>query len=260
MKCIDEVIKKIQAQASRYDDDYMIAHLELTKKLCEICKDAGEVWYLDKIAQTFCEILETQQEIIQDLKMEIDLLETREAQMTTVGTRSNYLPALQSTVVAEKKEPEVPFELPEGGVFKNSNQVKEAFVAYLKGIIKNGKPLSHTTVYDYSSRINMLFTYFKRERKAGKLEGKLQIEAGNIIDNGSYLSVYNNLELFEAYVKVKEEEIKQREVERRPFSAEELELCPLLNRKNLRNSIAALAKFAEFKARIAEIVKSRGEM
>lgn len=260
MKCIDETIKKIQSQESRYDESYMIAHLELAKKLCEISKRADTSSYVDKIAQTFCEILETQQDIINDLKIDIVQLETREAQMTTVGTRSNYLPALQSTVVAEKKEPEVPFELPEGGVFKNSNQVKEAFVAYLKGIIKNGKPLSHTTVYDYSSRINMLFTYFERERKAGKLEGRLQAEEGMFIKNASYLNVYNNLELFDAYVKVKEEEIKQREVERRPFSAEELELCPLLNRKNLRNSIAALAKFAEFKARIAEIVKSRGEM
>lgn len=260
MKYIDEVIEKIQANVSRYDESFAVANLELANKLCEICKDAEDLRYLDKIVQTFCEVLETQQEIIQDLKMEIDLLETREAQMTTVGTRSNYLPALQSTVVAEKKEPEVPFELPEGGVFKNSNQVKEAFVAYLKGIIKNGKPLSHTTVYDYSSRINMLFTYFERERKAGKLEGKLQIEAGKIIDNGSYLSVYNNFELFEAYVKVKEEEIKQRGAEERPFSAEELELCPLLNPKNLRNSIAALAKFGEFKGKVDEIVKARGEM
>ena len=259
MKYIDEVIEKIQANVSRYDESFAVANLELANKLCEICKDAEDLRYLDKIVQTFCEVLETQQEIIQDLKMEIDLLETREAQMTTVGTRSNYLPVLQSTVVAEKKEPEVPFELPEGGVFKNSNQVKEAFVAYLKGVIKNGKPLSHTTVYDYSSRINMLFTYFKRERKAGKLEGKLPIEAGKIIDNGSYLSVYNNLELFESYVREKEREIKEREAEKRPFSAEELELCPLLNRKNLRNSIASLAKFREFKDKVEGIVNaSRG--
>ena len=72
--------------------------------------------------------------------------------------------------------------------------------------------------------------------------------------------MYNNFELFEAYVKVKEEEIKQRGAEERPFSAEELELCPLLNPKNLRNSIAALAKFGEFKGKVDEIVKARGEM
>ena len=59
---------------------------------------------------------------------------------------------------------------------------------------------------------------------------------------------------------MKEEEIKQRDAEERPFSAEELKMCPLLNPKNLRNSIAALAKFGEFKVRVAEIVKSRGEM
>jgi hypothetical protein len=255
MKCIDEVIKKMQANVSRYDESFAIANLELANKLCEICKDAEDLCYLDKIVQTFCEVLETQQEIIRDLKMEIDRLEMRDAQLATVGMRTNYLPALQSAVVAEKKETEVPFELPEGGVFKNSNQVKEAFIAYLKGIIKNGNPLSHTTVYDYSSRINMIFTYFKREREAGN-----QVEEGMFKENESYLKVYNNLEFFEAYVREKEREIKQREAGKRPFSAEELEVCRLRNPKNLRNSIAALAKFREFKGKVDEIVKARGEM
>ena len=257
MKYIEEVIKKIQANVSRYDESFAVANLELANKLCEICKDAEDLCYLDKIVQTFCEVLETQQEIIRDLKMEIDSQEMSDAQFTTVGMRSNYLPAMQNATVAEKKEPEVPFELPEGGVFKNSNQVKEAFIAYLKGIIKNGNPLSHTTVYDYSSRINMLFTYFEREREAGKLEGEIQIEAGKIIDNGSYLSVYNNLELFKAYVREKEREIKQREAEKRPFSAEELAFNPLNSYKNLRNSYASLRKFGEFKDKVDEIVKSR---
>ena len=260
MKCIDEVIKKIQANVSRYDESFAIANLELANKLCEICKAAEDLCYLDKIVQTFCEVLETQQEIIRDLKMEIDRQEMSDAQLATVGMRSNYIPTLQSAVVAEKKETEVPYELPEGGVFKNSNQVKKAFESYLKGIIKNGHPLSHATVYDYSSRINMLFTYFDKERKAGKLEGEIQIEAGKIIDNGSYLSVYNNLELFEAYVREKEREIKEREAEKRPFSAEELALNPLNSYKNLRNSYASLRKFGEFKDKVDNIVKARGEM
>ena len=124
------MIKIIQANVSRYDESFAIANLELAKKLCEICKDAEDLRYLDKIVQTFCEVLETQQEIIRDLKMEIDSQEMSAAQLTTVGMRSNYLPAMQNATVAEKKEPEVSFELLEGGVFENSNQVKKAFVAY----------------------------------------------------------------------------------------------------------------------------------
>ena len=255
MKCIEEMIAKIRSQASRYDESYMIANLELVKKLCEISKEADTSFYVDKIAQTFCEILETQQDIINDLKIDVAQSETREAQMATVGTSSNYLPALQSAVVAEKKEPEVPFELPEGGVFKNSNQVKVAFIAYLKGIIKNDKPLSHTTVYDYSSRINMLFTYFEREREAGKLKGRLQAEEGMFIKNASYLNVYNNFQFFEAYVREKEREIKERQEERRPFSAEEIALNPLNSYKNLRNSCASLRKFGEFKNLVEKNVK-----
>ena len=248
MKCIDEVIKKMQAKALGDDGDYMIMLLALADKLCEISKEANAVLYLDKIAQTFCEVLEKQQDIIVGLKAGTNSVNSG------AGVQSNDLPGLQTAVGEEKKETEVSFELPEGGVFKNSNQVKEAFIAYLKGIIKNGNPLSHTTVYDYSSRINMIFTYCKREREAGN-----QVEEGIFKENESYLKVYNNLEFFEAYVREKEREIKEREAGKRPFSAEELEVCRLRNPKNLRNSIAALAKFREFKGKVDEIVKARGE-
>ena len=183
MKCIDEVIKKMQAKALGDDGDYMIMLLALADKLCEISKEANAVLYLDKIAQTFCEVLEKQQDIIVGLKAGTNSVNSG------AGVQSNDLPGLQTAVGEEKKETEVPFKLPEGGVFKNSNQVKEAFIAYLKGIIKNGNPLSHTTVYDYSSRINMIFTYFKREREAGN-----QVEEGMLKKNESYLKVYNNLE------------------------------------------------------------------
>ena len=261
MKCIDEMIKRIQDNASIYDDDYMIAHLELADKLCEICKDADAVWYLDKIAQTFCEILEKQQEVIEDLKCEIDSSNTGTGWrvMAPAEAQSNYLSATRNVAIAEKKEPVAIFDLPEGGKFESSSQVKEAFVAYLKSIRKNGKPLSHTTVYDYSSRINMLFTHFEREWKAGKLAGRLQIEEGKFIKDETYLNVYNNLELLEAFVIVKEKEIEIREREGRPLTAEEME-SPLNIYKNLRNSIAALTKFAEFKDKVDKIVKARGEM
>ena len=249
MKCIDEVIKKMQAKALGDDGDYMIMLLALADKLCEISKEANAVLYLDKIAQTFCEVLEKQQDIIVGLKAGTNSVNSG------AGVQSNDLPGLQTAVGEEKKETEVSFELPEGGVFKNSNQVKEAFIAYLKGIIKNGNPLSHTTVYDYSSRINMIFTYCKREREAGN-----QVEEGIFKENESYLKVYNNLEFFEAYVREKEREIKEREAGKRPFSAEELEVCRLRNPKNLRNSIAALVKFRKFKGKVDEIVKARGEM
>jgi hypothetical protein len=253
MKCIDEVIKKIQANVSRYDESYIIANLELAIKLCEICKDAEDLCYLDKIVQTFCEVLETQQEIIRDLKMEIDRQEMSDAQFATVGMRSNYIPTLQSAVVAEKKETEVPFELPEGGVFKNSNQVKAAFIAYLKKIRKNGKPLSETTVYDYSSRIKSLWVYFEKEWKSGMLEGKVQICEEKLKQGETYLNVYNNLELLEKFIEYKGNEIKEREAKGRPFSSEELAQSPLNSYKNVNNCSAALAKFRAFQEIVARL-------
>jgi hypothetical protein len=253
MKCIDEVIKKMQANVSRYDESFAIANLELANKLCEICKDAEDLCYLDKIVQTFCEVLETQQEIIRDLKMEIDRLEMRDAQLATVGMRTNYLPALQSAVVAEKKETEVPFELPEGGEFKDSNQMKKAFVGYLKKIRKNEKPLSETTVYDYSSRIKSLWVYFEKEWKSGMLEGKVQICEEKLKQGETYLNVYNNLELLEKFIEYKGNEIKEREAKGRPFSSEELAQSPLNSYKNVNNCSAALAKFRAFQEMVARL-------
>ena len=72
--------------------------------------------------------------------------------------------------------------------------------------------------------------------------------------------MYNNLEFFEAYVREKEREIKKRQEEKRPFSAEEIAFNPLNSYKNLRNSYASLRKFGEFKDKVDEIVKARGEM
>lgn len=253
MKCIDEVIKKMQANVSRYDESFAIANLELANKLCEICKAAEDLCYLDKIVQTFCEVLETQQEIIRDLKMEIDRLEMSDAQLATVGMRSNYIPTLQSAVVAEKKETEVPFELTEGGEFKDSNQVKAAFIAYLKKIRKNEKPLSETTVYDYSSRIKSLWVYFEKEWKSGMLEGKVQICEEKLKQGETYLNVYNNLELLEKFIEYKGNEIKEREAKGRPFSSEELAQSPLNSYKNVNNCSAALAKFRAFQEIVARL-------
>ncbi len=259
MKCIDEMIQKIQDNASRYDDDYMIAHLELVKKLCEISKDADTSSYVDKIAKTFCEILETQQDIIEDLKIEINSSNTGTGWrvMAPAGAQSNYIPGSQGIVI-EKKEPEAPFEVPEDGKFKNSSQVKEAFVSYLKSLRKNGNPLSHTTVYDYSSRINALFVCFEKDLEAGKFESRLPALKWEFKPSEQHLNVYNNLALFQWYIEEKEKEIKTREAKGRPFSAEELAANPLNSYKNIRNCCAALKKFTEFKDLVDKIVKARG--
>ena len=253
MKCIDEVIKKMQAKALGDDGDYMIMLLALADKLCEISKEANAVLYLDKIAQTFCEVLEKQQDIIVGLKAGTNSVNSG------AGVQSNDLPGLQ-TAVGEEKKTGFYLEVPQDGEFKDSTQVKKAFIAYLKTPSEIGKELSETTVYDYSSRINMLFVYFEREWQAGKLDGKFQVGEAKFIDGKTYLNVYNHLELLTAFVRAKEEEIRRRAQAEKPFSSEELAESPLNTYKNLRNSIAALAKFEKFKARVAEIVKSRGEM
>ena len=176
--------------------------------------------------------------------------------MAPSGAQSNYIPSLQGGSI-EKKEPEMFLEVPEGGEFKASIQVKEAFVGYLKKIRKNGKPLSETTVYDYSSRIKSLWVYFEKEWKSGILEGKVQICEERFRQGETYLNVYKNLELLKAFVIVKEKEIEERERVGRQLTAEELK-SPLNIYKNLRNSIAALTKFEEFRDKVSKLAAARG--
>lgn len=255
MKLIDDVIQKIQDAASRYDEDYIVANLELVNKLYKICEEEGEIRYLDKIIQTFCEMLDVQQEIIIDLKAELD------APSLTVGgqdmpfgeMQSNYAQAPQMAMMVEPEEAFADLEVPPGGAFTSSSQIKNAFLNYLQGIRSTkGKRLSSTTIFDYSSRINMLWTHFEKEWRAGKLEGRLQISKESFIPNETYLNVYNHLEVFEGFIRVKEGEIAYREQEGIPFSAEELKENPLNNDKNLRNTNAALMKFKKFQKAVKE--------
>ena len=95
--------------------------------------------------------------------------------------------------------------------------------------------------------------------ESGKLDGKLEIGEAKFEKSESYLKVYKNLELLKAFVLLKEKEIEKREKEGRQLMVEEFR-SPLDIYKNLRNSIAALTKFAEFKDKVDEIVKARGEM
>jgi hypothetical protein len=176
--------------------------------------------------------------------------------MAPAGAQSNYIPSLQGEGI-EQKESEIFLEMPEGGEFRDSNQVKAAFIAYLKKIRKNGKPLSETTVYDYSSRIKSLWVYFEKEWKSGMLEGKVQIREEKLKQGETYLNVYNNLELLEKFIEYKGNEIKEREAKGRPFSSEELAQSPLNSYKNVNNCSAALAKFRAFRDMVDEIVKAR---
>ena len=263
MKDIDEMIQRVQAQASRYDDDYIIAHLQLAKRLWEISKEGDGTWYLDKIVQTFCEVLEMQQDIIEDLKIEMESSnrDTSDHVVTLADVQSNYLAFPQGSAMISQEETNALFEVPVGGVFETSLQVKDAFFNFLKGRKNSkGKGLSPTTMYDYSSRINMLSIYFEREWRSGKLDGRLQVCEEYFMPGETYLNIYKHLDFFEGFIECKSREIKDREKEGIPFSAEELAEYPLCSYKNLRNTNAALVKFREFKELVAKLATARDDM
>ena len=175
--------------------------------------------------------------------------------MAQAGAQSNS--ASQEGVVGENEGPEMRLVVPQDGEFKTSSEVKEGFIAYLKKPNKTGGILRDTTVFDYSSRIKSLYIYFKKEMDAGILKGKLAIEEERFGQGEEYLRVYNNIGLFKEFISVKAAEIKKREAEGRPFSAEESAASPLNSYKNLNNTSAALVKFEAFKNMVDEIAKAR---
>ena len=143
------------------------------------------------------------------------------------------------------------------GEFKTDEQIRKAFSNYLKyhtiKETKDGrkKTFSKYTVFDYCSRINILWKVLFAEWQDGKLEGVIQNFEECIVPGSSFLNVYQNIRSVELYIDMKNLQIREISAGlREPFSDEEMKINPLNNPKNLGNTVAALTKFIEFKKNI----------
>lgn len=268
-------MKKIEDMICRYDglgadeiDVYIKARLKMINGIYEQIKGSEEQIYMEEIVSKFLEIVECQRDTIMEYTIADAAAEGYGPPQTTNWVANPNAAKRMLTAdeipwdpeeVPEEAVPakEVPSYLPPEGGFQTDEQVRKAFTNYLTyhvvRVTKAGKekPFSVHTIYDYSSRIKVLWEIVYDEWKNSNRDGKIQLDEQAIVPGCTFLNAYHNIPVLQEYVKMKEIEIREIATGlRKPLSAEEIQSNPLNNARNLGNTMAALAKLAEFKERI----------
>lgn len=143
---IYELIEWYDENSTRKEDDYIKANLKLVIHLAENVEHSEDIMFIEKITDTFCDIIKKQRAVIQILEDEADF------QPLGAPLQNNYVSSYVTPV--------------EG--FSNDDQIKIAFSAYMK---KEGK--SSFTTNDYILRVQNLWQNFEHEYRTRQLEEDL---------------------------------------------------------------------------------------
>ena len=109
MRKIYELIDWYDVNSTRKEDDYVKAHLKLVIHLAENIEDSDDLMFIEKIADTFCDIIKKQREVIETLEDEAKF------QLTHTSSQYNHLPSCVASA--------------EG--FSNDDQIKAAFFNFI---------------------------------------------------------------------------------------------------------------------------------
>ena len=258
MSTIDSQIQWYEARTERKENGIIKAKLKMIKSLCDEISASEDRIFVDEIVEAFAEILKVQQGMISALEIEKgrDTLVRGEVRSAGQDEVDEALIVAEIPDFCEEERASHPYFPPVGG-FQSDAQVRRAFVNFLTyhsvKEMRDGKKknFSKYTVYDYSSRISVLFEIFYNEWCAGGLEGKLAVSIADFLPGSTFLNAYRHIELLEKYLAEKSLEVKMRSNEQIAARvADGMRGNPLDNPRNLANTLAALAKFREFKARI----------
>lgn len=259
MKIIDEQIQWYDQNSTRKDDDLIKVNLKLINELVEKIEHSEDRIFIDKVVNTFCEIIEIQREVIDEL----DSYEANEANapnlqyfVAQTDFKPNHIQWVGNEDIFDivRLRELNPYK-PSADGFRSDAQIKDAFANYLKYhlVKRNGqqKTLADSTIYDYCSRVKVLWEIFNKEQIAGKLGETFSQLDNEVLHGRTFMNAYNNISILKDYVELKSREIEEIEAgDRESFSRDELLNNPLNNPKNLRNTTAALAKFEEFKEKV----------
>ena len=256
MKTIDDLIRRYDHLMADVIGLHTQAKLKMVKALFAEIKDSKDCVYMEEIIAQFAEILEDMQDTIDWQMVEI-------AKADGYGPPDhNYLPGSKLTSADITLDPEgdcgneqikeIPSFLPPEGGFKTDDQVKKAFTNYLTYHVERktkagkDKPFSVHTIYDYSSRIKVLMEIVCEEWMASNRDGWIQLSEQTVQVGCPFLNAYNNIDILKQYVERKERELYDISM---GFSeaAPDSQKNPLNNIRNLKNTIAALAKFEDFR-------------
>jgi hypothetical protein len=231
--------------------------------LLEEIEDAKGYVYTQEIVAQFTELLKDMQDTINSQKIEIAKADgygpMNNNFMTGSKLNPDDIPWDPEEEPANEQVKEVPSFLPPEGGFQTDDQVKKAFTNYLTYHVERktkagkDKPFSVHTIYDYSSRIKVLMEIVCEEWMASNRDGWIQLSEQTVQAGCPFLNAYNNIDTLKQYVERKERELYDISMGVRE-AAPEGQKNPLNNIRNLKNTIAALAKFEEFKNKVLEAI------
>ena len=225
MKKIDELILWYEQNSLTPHDCMVSIELEKINSLYDRYKDHTDVMFVEEMIESFCKVIEKQQE--KAIELEEALKNEITANSYDCGIFSENQPFGHSfmTVTNSGREnmPHNPKEKIED--FNNDKQLQNAFTHYC---LSNGT--SSYTVNDYCSRIKKTWKSFEDDYITGKLKDALASKFPEIPWDGVLMNVYYNIETLCEYVKGKISETE--------------------GNRNWLNARAALNKFDEFRKNI----------
>ena len=176
MEKIKEQIQWYENNATRKDDDLIKANLKLINNLYAEIENSEDKIFLDKIIGTFCEIMEIQRDVINDVMV-----------LSEQGAFCSA-PNQQSFIVDYSGTAE----------FSDDKQLQAAFTSYCLGMSK-----SSYTVNDYCSRIKNLWKNFYEEYQNGELPREIEVIEEKIKPNSPLLNAYYHADELNCYISMK---------------------------------------------------------
>ena len=183
-----ELIEKIQdlilwyeENSTRKEDDYIKANLKLVIHLAENVEHSEDLMFIEKITETFCDIIKKQREVIQVLEYEADF------QPINSVAPNNYVSSYASPI----------------GGFTSDEQIKSVFVNFM--IHGKEKQRSSFTANDYVLRVQNLWRSFYADYEARKLPSELaeSVIRDEIQQDAPLLNAYNYIEELNCYLSMK---------------------------------------------------------
>ena len=179
VKKIYELIIWYDENSTRKEDDYIKANLRLVMNLAENVENSDDIMFIEKIVDTFCDIVQKQREVIQELEYV-----TGDLAANDNTSQHNFTPS---------------YVTPTDGFF-NDEQIRAVFSAYMQ---KEGK--SSFTANDYILRVQNLWRSFYSDYQAGELPSELAeaVIEEEIKADAPLLNAYNYIEELNCYVSMK---------------------------------------------------------
>ena len=176
---IHELIEWYEQNFTKKEDDYVKANLQLIITLAKNVKNSDDIIFIERIIDTFCDIVRKQREIIQTVEFQSQTQPVGNV-IAHNGFATSYIPTASG--------------------FTNDEQIRSVFSAYMQ---KEGK--SSFTANDYILRVQNLWRSFYSDYQAGELPSELaeSVIEEEIKADAPLLNAYNYIEELNCYVSMK---------------------------------------------------------